>query len=95
MTGFVMRPRVLAPNEGELHDTFVACKDTRHSAYKYAHGGAPKHFPVPSVIGEVIIEDYRVSVVTPRQADLPPLQHWTECNEEGWIWCLKQWWYDD
>lgn len=60
MTGFVMRPRILAPEEGELHDTFRACIGRRHSAYKYVHGGAPMHFTVPAVI-------YHAYLPTPSQ----------------------------
>lgn len=49
MSNFIMKPRVFPAYSGAIHDTFVACKDTGCSPYKYAHGQAKPHFPVPTV----------------------------------------------
>lgn len=50
MTGFVMRPRVGAPRMGEITDTIKASEGSRTSVYKYVHGDARPHFPLPATL---------------------------------------------
>lgn len=51
MTGFFMRSRVLPPEKGTVDDTARVCmaNGNRPSLYKYCHGDARPHFPVPAV----------------------------------------------
>lgn len=69
MTGLVMRPRVFPPRDGELNDTFESCHGTRHSAYKYAHGGAPPHFPPPAI-------PIRVGFMPAHHTQIYPSAYW-------------------